>query len=224
MNHVISIDYGFKNSSAAAGLYVTQESGQTFGIDEVIERQMGAVDYAKMIVERWITPKIGGQPRRIEFIVMDPATDSHDDVGKSKFELMAEVFNEYGIPSVKAHKDSEDNAQNLYAGLASNMLVLTSGMPQTFNSVSTRVIDERKAILKVHGDPLDDLIDSLLYFWNTFIRESKKPERLKLQESLDKMREAGADATALARRAMMETRRIEEREAQRGKGLPLRRR
>lgn len=224
MNHVISIDYGFKNSSAAAGLYVIEESGQTFGIDEVIERQMGAVDYAKMIVEKWISPKIGGHPRRVEFVVMDPATDSHDDVGKSKFEMMADVFKEYGVASVKAHKDSEDNAQNLYAGLASNMLVLTSGMPHTFNSVSTRVIDDRRAILKVHGDPLDDCIDSLLYFWNTFIRESKKPERMKLQEQLNKMREAGADATALARRSMMETRKIEEKEKQQGKGLSLRRR
>lgn len=222
MNHVISIDYGFKNSSAAAGLYVTTESGQTFGIDEIVERQMGAVEYAKLIIERWVTPKLGGHPRRIEFVVMDPATDSHDDVGKSKFELMAEVFAEYGIISVKAHKDSSDNAQNLYAGLGSNMLVLTSGMPQTFRSVSTRVIDDRKAILKVHGDPLDDLIDSLLYFWNTFIRESKKPERLKLQESLDKMKQSGADATAMARRALMETRKIEEKEREKGKGLSLR--
>jgi hypothetical protein len=224
MNHVISIDYGFKNSSAAAGLYVTTESGQTFGIEEIVERQMGAVEYAKLIIERWVTPKLGGHPRRIEFVVMDPATDSHDDVGKSKFELMAEVFAEYGIISVKAHKDSSDNAQNLYAGLGSNMLVLTSGMPQTFRSVSTRVIDDRKAILKVHGDPLDDLIDSLLYFWNTFIRESKKPERLKLQESLDKMKQSGADATAMARRALMETRKIEEKEREKSKGLSLRRR
>lgn len=222
MNHVISIDYGFKNSSAAAGLYVTQESGQTFGIDEVIERQMGAVEYAKMIVEKWIKPNLGDHPRRVEFVVMDPATDSHDDVGKSKFELMAEVFAEYGVPSVKAHKDSEDNAQNLYAGVASNMLVLTTGMPHTFNAVSTRVIDERRAILKVHGDPLDDCIDSLLYFWNTFIRESKKPERLKLEESLQKMREAGADATAVARRSLMETRRIEEQERKKNRGLSLR--
>lgn len=223
-SHYISIDYGFKNSSAASGLYATSEMGQTFGVDEAIERQMGAVDYAKMIVEKWIKPKLGDHPRRIEFVVMDPATDSHDDVGKSKYELMAEVFNEHGVPCLKAHKESSDNAQNLYSGLGQNMIVVTTGMPQTFASLSTRVIDERRAVLKVHGDPLDDCYDQTAYFWNTFIRESKKPERLKLQESLDKMRAAGADTTALARTALIKTREIQAKEYSQARGLSLRRR
>jgi hypothetical protein len=223
-NHVISIDYGYGNSAAAAGRYSMDENGRAFGTGEIIEKKMGARDFARKCCEQWIKPKNGEHQQRVLFVCMDSAMDQHHDIGKSNFEIMEEVFAEYGVPCIKSHKNPADNAQNLYTGLADQNLILTTAMPQTFNSVSTRIIDDRKAVKKIHGDPLDDLYDQLAYFWNTWIIESVKPDRQKLAESLDKMREAGADATALARRSIMETKKIEEKERQRGKGLPLRRR
>lgn len=223
-NHVVSIDYGYGNSAAAAGLYAIDDNGRAFGVGEILEKKMGARDFARKVAETWMKPKLGDQPRRFQFVCMDSAMDQHHDIGKSNFEIMAEVFAEYGVHCIKSHKDPADNAQNLYTGLADQNLIVTSGMPQTFNSVSTRIIDERKAVKKIHGDALDDLYDQIAYFWNTWIVESIKPDRLKLAESLEKMREAGADATALARRSMMETKKIEAKERERGKGLPLRRR
>lgn len=223
-NHVISIDYGYGNSSAAAGRYSIDENGRAFGTGEISEKKMGSHDFAKKICELWVKPRPGENAPRFMFVCIDPANDQHHDVGKSNFEIMAEVFAEYGIPCIKSHKGPADNAQNLYKGLSNHDIVLTDAMRQTFNAVSTRTIDERKAVKKIHGDPLDDDYDQLAYFWNTWIIESVKPDRMKLAESLNKMREAGADATALARRSMMETRKIEEKEKQQGKGLSLRRR
>jgi hypothetical protein len=221
-NHAISIDYGFGNSSAAAGLIAMDENGRAFGVDEVVEKKMGSYDYAKMLCKRWVETKLGDQRRKIMFVCMDPAMNQHHDIGKSNFEIIADVFAEYGISSIPMHKGPADNAQALYKGLANFDIVITDGMRQTFNAISTRTIDERKAVKKIHGDPLDDLYDMISGFWNTWIEESIEPERLKLQESLEKMRESGADATAIARRSLMETRKIEAKERETARGLPLR--
>jgi hypothetical protein len=148
--------------------------------------------------------------------------DQHHDVGKSNFEQMAEVFAEYGVTCIYAHKSPADNAQVLYTGLSSFHIVLTSAMRKTFNSISTRIIDERHAVKKIHGDELDDLYDMLSYAYNTWVLESVKPDLMKLQESLEKMRLAGADATALARRSLMEMAKLRKKAQAQAKGLPLR--
>jgi hypothetical protein len=223
-NHFLSIDFGYVNSSAAAGWFSIDESGRVFGSGELVEKKMSAVEFAKKCCELWIKPRMGEERPRVMFVVMDSAMDQHHDEGKSRFELMAEVFAEYGIVSVKSHKNPEDNAQNLYNGLANQYLVLTNKMKQTFNSLATRVVDERRAVKKIHGDPMDDLYDMIAYAYNTWMLESVKPERMKVQEKLDAMRKRGADATAIARQSLIETKRLADKDRVRAKGLPLRKR
>ena len=122
------------------------------------------------------------------------------------------------------HMNPEDNAQNLYNGLANQYLELTNKMKQTFNSLATRVVDDRRAVKKIHGDPMDDLYDMIAYAYNTWMLESVKPERMKVQEKLEAMRKRGADATAIARQSLIETKRLADEERARAKGLPLRKR
>jgi hypothetical protein len=122
---------------------------------------------------------------------------------------------------IKSHKNPADNAQKLYSGLASRELILTDGMRQTFNAVATRIIDERKAVKKIHGDPDDDRYDQLAYAYNTWLVEAVKPERMKLMERVKKMREDGVDETSIARFTLSETRKIAQNESQNAKGLPL---
>ena len=223
-NHFLSIDFGYVNSSAAAGWFSIDESGRVFGSGELVEKKMSAVEFAKKCCKLWIKPRMGEERPRVMFVVMDSAMDQHHDEGKSRFELMAEVFAEYGIVSVKSHKNPEDNAQNLYNGLANQYLVLTNKMKQTFNSLATRVVDDRRAVKKIHGDPMDDLYDMIAYAYNTWMLESVKPERMKVQEKLEAMRKRGADATAIARQSLIETKRLADEERARAKGLPLRKR
>jgi hypothetical protein len=222
-NHFLCIDYGYGSSAAAAGRFSVDDNGRVFGTGELVERKMGAVDFAKKVCELWVKPKMGEQKPRFLFCCMDSAMDQHHDVGKSNFEQMAEVFAGYGVTCIYAHKNPADNAQVLYTGLSSFHIVLTSAMRKTFNSISTRIIDERHAVKKIHGDELDDLYDMLSYAYNTWVLESVKPDLMKLQESLEKMRLAGADATALARRSLMEMAKLRKKVQAQAKGLPLRR-
>jgi hypothetical protein len=62
----------------------------------------------------------------------------------------------------------------------------------------------------------------IAYAYNTWILESVKPDYLKLQETLEKMRQNGADATAIARRSLVETAKLKRKETDQAKGLPLR--
>lgn len=222
-NHFISIDFGFGSSAAAAGRFSVDENGRIYGTGEIVERKMGAVDFAKKICETWLKPKMGEERPRYLFVCMDSAMDQHHDTGKSNFEQMAEVFQEYGLPAIYGHKNPADNAQVLYTGLSNFHIVLTTAMRKTFNSVQTRVIDDRHAVKKIHGDELDDLYDMLAYAYNTWVMESVKPDYLKLQDILEKMRSAGADATAIARRSLVEMAKLKKKEQTRAKGLPLRR-
>ena len=221
-NHFLSVDYGYGSSAAAAGRFSVDENGRIFGTGELVERKMGAVDFAKKICELWVKPKAGEERPRYLFVSMDPAMDQHHDTGKSNFEQMAQVFAEYGVPAIYAHKNPADNAQVLYTGLASFHLVLTSAMRKTFHSVQTRVIDERRAVKKIKGDELDDLYDMVSYAYNTWAQVAVKPDYLKLQESLEKMRQAGADSTAIARRSLMEMTKLRAKEREAKRGLRLR--
>ncbi len=221
-NHFISIDYGYGNSSAAAGLFSVDPNGRLFGTGEIVEKKMGSVDFAREICEKWIKPKLGDERRRMLFVTVDPANDNEDGTGETNYELMQKEFAKHGVPTIKSHKNPFDNAQKLYHGLSNQLVVVTSAMPQTFNSLATRVIDDRRAVKKVHGDPLDDLYDMIAYAYNTYLAEAVKPERLKILDHVQKMRESGASATDIARYNLQATQAMMEKERAAAAGLPLR--
>lgn len=220
-NHIISIDYGYGNSWAAAGLYAIDNYGRMFGTREMTEQKMISKDFAEKICQEWIVPRMGEEKIRILFATIDPANDNEDGTGETNYDIIAGIFSKYGVSLIKSHKNPADNAQKLYSGLASRELILTDGMRQTFNAVATRIIDERKAVKKIHGDPDDDRYDQLAYAYNTWLVEAVKPERMKLMERAKKMREDGVDETSIARFTLSETRKIAQKESQNAKGLPL---
>lgn len=226
-NHFISIDYGYGNSSAAAGRFSVDESGRVFGTAEIVEKKMGAVDFAKKVCEAWVKPRQGDERTRFLFVTLDPANDSHTgnfstgEPGKSNFELMAEVFAEYGIPCIKSHKSPTDNAQVLYHGLSNRFLMLTDGMRDSFNAVATRVIDERRAVKKIHGDPDDDRYDMVSYAYNTWLVETVKPERMKIIEEAQAMRKRGHDETTIARYSLQAAAKLAQKEKKLAQGLPI---
>lgn len=238
-NHFISIDYGFGNSSAAAGMYAVSPMGRIFKTRERDEPKLDSVSFAKAICERgfeandragrqaaWLTKLRDRDPERprISFVVFDCANDSHHGSGKSNFELMAPIFRKHGIPCIKAGaeaKDSQASAMNLYNGLATGELVLTSAVPRTYKSLTSRVIDERRAIKKIHGDPLDDLLDETRYGYNTFIGPSAEPDRLGLERQLEEMRQRGVDENSIAHFKWRREEQIGQQEREKAKGIPL---
>jgi hypothetical protein len=206
LEHLISIDYGYGGSWAAAGLYCVQEpsldfpAGKMFKIGEKVEENMGSKDFAKAVVESFILPEIAvGKRREFTCIYFDPATDAHTGTGKSNMDLMMEVFSNYSIPGVKAAKDRIGNAQNLYAMLKSGQLVVCDSAPQTFKSLTTRIHDPKRPgdVLKIDKDKLDDLYDETSYAANTFFRPSVKPREQQIADQLRKMKENGVDEHSL---------------------------
>lgn len=177
--HFISIDYGYGNSAAAAGLYTIAPSGVVYKVAERIEKKMHSKEFARRIVKDGFTqchnPRQGPseawtkklRPRdpegpRILWAQFDPANDQHTGTGKSNYQIMGEVFNEAGIPTILSAHDPMGNAQSLYGGLANHELVITTACPYTFNTLTSRVVDERKAVKKEKGNPQDDCYDECL--------------------------------------------------------------
>lgn len=220
-NHFISIDYGYGNSSAAAVRFSVDQYGRVFVTGEIVEKKMGSTDFAKKVSDLWIKPRMGDERARMLFVTVDPANDNEDGTGETNFELMQGVFAQYGVSTIKSHKNPYDNAQKLYHGLTNHLLVMTTAAGDAFTSLSTRTIDERKAVKKIHGDPMDDLYDAVAYGYNTWLVEAVKPERMKIAEKVEQMRKEGRDATDIARYSLIETRKIEEKERQQREGLPL---
>lgn len=220
-NHIISIDYGYGNSWAAAGMFAIDDYGRVFGTREMCEQKMISKDFIEKLCEEWIKPRMGEAPARVIFATIDPSNDNEDGTGETNYDIVAAVLAKYGVPLIKSHKNPYDNAQKLYTGLAGRQLILTDGMKQSFNAVATRIIDERRAVKKIHGDPDDDRYDMVSYAYNTWLQEAVKPARMKMMERVKKMREDGVDQTSIARWLMQETHRIVEAERQESRGLPL---
>jgi hypothetical protein len=239
--HFLAIDYGFGNSSAAAGMYAISPNGIVFKTRERIERKMAALKFAKSICkdgfqrvdyplqgaqDNWLKKLKARDPEkpRMSFCVMDEAMDQHRGTGKSIYDVMAEVFAEYGIGSMKAAHDPAGNAQVLYNGLANKLCVLTresSGLSLTYRAISSRIVDERKAVKKIHGAWEDDSYDETSYAYNTWRQNSEKPARTALADELAQMRSEGMDETSLARIAWQREQAIQKEERKQGKGIKL---
>ncbi len=239
--HFVGIDYGYGNSAAAAGLYATAPSGKVFKIRERVERKMAAKAFALGICKEgfgqvdfpyqrpeasWLKklkPRDPERPR-MGFCVMDQAMDQHKGTGKSVYDVMAGVFGEHGIGSIKAAHDPMGNAQVLYNGLANKGLILTRDsvdLPMSYRSLSSRIVDKRKAIKKIHGAWEDDVADETMYAYNTWRANCEQPARSALADELAQMRKEGVEETTLARIAWNREQKIQEEERQRSKGIRL---
>lgn len=203
---IISIDYGFGGSWAAAGLYCISEptptypEGQMFKIAEIVEPEMGSKDFARKVCREWAEQPIGmlgaeKQKRRIVAWYCDPANDNHTGTGKSNLEIMDEVFQGYDIPCIKSAKDRVGNAQSLYNMLKYQQVVICDTAPKTFQSLNTRMHDPKKPgdIKKIMADPMDDLYDETSYAANTFFESAVKPKDVAFLEKIQKMKEAGSN-------------------------------
>ena len=238
-NHFISIDFGFGNSSAAAGMYAISPLGRVYKTRERDEPKMPLKTFVEAICEKgfpatdraprqaaWLTRLKDNDPERpkVLYVVDDTADDKHQGQGESVFEMMQKIFAKYGIPCIKCggeSKKSQASAQNLYNGLASRNLVLTNAVPRTYKSLSSRVIDERMAIKKLRGDPLDDVMDETRYGYNTFIEQSAMPRRLELEEEMERLRQDGLDETSLSHYRWKKEKELEEAERRSQRGIPL---
>ncbi len=208
-NHVISLDFGFGKSSAAAGLFSITEpqpyypAGRIFELGTLIEKRMEATEFARAVCERFLSPTIGGQRRRVVAVYLDPSNFKHIGTGPSVARQMQEVFAQYGDLSViPASNDRIAGWQMLYRLLKSGQLVLTKcnrGKSLIFEALSTRMHHEKLSgdLQKVAGDELDDVADMVRYAMLTWFESSSKPPELAIQQKLEEYRANGMDDYSL---------------------------
>ena len=97
----------------------------------------------------------------------------------------------------------------------------STDLPLTYRAISSRIVDERKAVKKIHGAWEDDSYDETSYAYNTWRQSSEKPARTELQEAIQQMRREGYDETTIARIAWQKERQIQEEEHRALKGINL---
>ncbi len=232
--HFLGLDYGFSNSAAACGLYFREESterwpaGRILKVGEVVERKMGSVEYAQHVCDTFIVNRqIEGSRPQISACYYDPSMDAHTGTGRSNAELMGEVFERYDVPMIKAAKDRIGNAQMAYRMLSTGEFGICDTCPKTWNAFRSRMHDPKLpgAVLKVHGEDLDDIYDENVYSLNTFVDESVKPKEIAAAETLQRYREAGLDDYSLAIYSAKLSRDLQapEVEARMGRGRATRR-
>ena len=110
------------------------------------------------------------------------------------------------------------------AACAGAGLVLTrdgAELPLTYRAIASRIVDDRKAVKKIHGAWEDDSYDETSYAYNTWRENSRKPARTALADELEQMRKDGADETTLARVAWNREQQIQADERKAAKGVRL---
>lgn len=197
--HFLVMDYGYSGSAAATGLYFLNEGGRIFKVGEDIQRKMPSEEYAHHIGKKFLQRELRGQRCRVVTGYADPAMDAHTGTGKSNLDLINGVLENYGMSLLKAAKDSIGNAQALSGRLSRREFVYTSLVPKSFEAAISRKHDPDRpgAILKVHGEDLDDVIDTDLYT-NTFLTGERKPDEVAREEKLRDLREKGVDERSLS--------------------------
>jgi len=202
--HLISIDYGYGESWAAAVMgYVSEPTvewpeGRMFLVGETAEQGMGSEDFGRHIISVFLDRE-GSKSPQVAAAYCDPANDSHTNVGRSNMEIIGEALAERDIQILPAHKDRIANAQNAYRMLKKGQVVITDSCPMTFKSFNTRMHDPNKSgdVKKIKGNPLDDLYDAAVYLINTYFSGDAKPKEVRQAETIANYQASGMDQHSL---------------------------
>ena len=89
----------------------------------------------------------------------------------------------------------------MYKMLQTREWQIADTCPKLIEAIPTRMHDEKRPgdVLKVPGDPLDDVADDARYGIYTFVTSSPKPRELAIQEQLKALAEQGDLTSALIR-------------------------
>jgi hypothetical protein len=94
----------------------------------------------------------------------------------------------------------------MYQMLQTGEWQIADNCPRVIEAIRTRIHDEKRPgeVLKVPGDPLDDVADDVRYGIYTFITATEKPNDLAMRERLRPLAEQGDLTSALVRFRQME--------------------
>jgi len=205
--HFISLDYGFGKSSAAAHLHVRTQDGRLYTIGEYVAAHQPAYQFGQEVIARFIAPEFQGQRRRIVVIYLDPANFNpvHDirigTGGHSVSDQINEVLAPWDLAGIRGSNDRIGGWQLMYQMLSRGEWQIADTCPRLIEAIPSRMHDDKKPgdLLKVPGDPLDDVADSARYGIYSFVTGTEKPTELRVREAIRPLAEAGDLTSALIR-------------------------
>jgi len=208
--HFISLDYGFGKSSASAHLHVRTQDGRLKTIGEFVAPHLPAYEFAAEVVSRLVTPLIQGQRRKIVAVYLDPSNFKNIGDGHTIADQIDEVLEPYDLGVIPASNDRIGGWQLMYRMLQTSEWQIADTCPKLIEAIPSRMHDEKRPgdVLKVPGDPLDDVADDVRYGIYTFITSVAKPDDFVLQDELRALAELG-DLTSAAIRYQQRTEELE---------------
>jgi hypothetical protein len=110
-----------------------------------------------------------------------------------------EVLEPYDLGVTSASNDRIGGWQLMYQMLQKGQWKIADTCPKLIEAIPSRMHDEKKPgdVLKVPGDPLDDVADDVRYGIYTFITTADKPRELAIAETIRPLAEQG-DLTSAA--------------------------
>ena len=184
-SHFLSIDYGFGRSSAAAHLHVCLQDGRIVTVGEIVVKHMAAYEFAHEIVRRFDLTGTQGERRNIVVVYQDPANKSNVGTGHSVRDQINEVLASCDLGAIDGSNDRVGGWQLMYQMLARGQWLISDTCPQLISAISSRVYDPKRTgdLLKVGGDPLDDVMDSARYGVYSWITVAEKPLEVRRAET-----------------------------------------
>lgn len=199
--HFISLDYGFGKSSAAAHLHVRTQDGRLKTIAEFVAPHLPAYQFAQEVRDRFVLPLMNGERRKIVAVYLDPSNFKNIGDGHTIADQINEVLEPCDLGCSEASNDRIGGWQLMYQLLQTGEWKVADTCPQLVDAIPSRMHDEKRPgdVLKVPGDPLDDVADSCRYGIYSFIMALGKPRDMVRREIVRPLAEAGDMTSALVR-------------------------
>lgn len=202
--HWVSIDYGFSGSIASAhlhckspafklqlknGLVENYPDGRIFTIAEITREHMLAADFAKLLKEKWLV-----RNRRIQAWYASPDLWNDTGDGHQRADQMMKAAN---INLEQASNDRVGGAMLMYQLLRDGLWQIADSCEMATQAIPWAVHDTREEgdpddVLKVKGEPLDDVYDDLRYGMYSYIGQAEKPPEVQIQEAITSTDPTGA--------------------------------
>ena len=197
--HFLSLDYGFGKSSASAHLHVRTQDRKIKTVGEFVAPHLPAYEFASEVCRRLVAPQTQGQRRKILAVYLDPSNFKHIGDGHTIADQINEVLEPYDLACIEASNDRIGGWQLMYQMLQTGEWQIADTCPRLIEAIPTRMYDEKRPgdVLKVPGDPLDDVADDARYGIYTFITSTEKPPELTIHDQVRQLAEQG-DLTSAA--------------------------
>jgi len=153
------------------------------------------------VVRNLVAPQTQGQRRKIVAVYLDPANFKNIGDGHTIAGQINEVLEPYDLGAIPASNDRIGGWQLMYQMLQTGQWQIADTCPKLIDAIPSRMHDEKRPgdVLKVPGDPLDDVADDVRYGIYTFITSSEKPRELVIADSIRYLAEQGDLTSALIR-------------------------